>query len=60
MRQEKVSPRQFAIMQEIMQRANPQSPAAAVAEACKAVGIKPPDFGDHVEIVVDPSIEGTP
>jgi hypothetical protein len=52
MRQEKVSPRQFSTMQKIMQSADPRFPATAVHDACNAVGIKPPSYGEHVEIVV--------
>ena len=52
MRQEKVSPQQFSTMQQIMQSADPRFPATAVHEACNAVGLKPPSFGEQIEIVV--------
>jgi hypothetical protein len=57
MRQQKVSPRQFDIMQREMQRAELEghSPATCVVFACNATGIKPPKAFETVNIVVDPT-----
>lgn len=54
MRQQRISPQQFDIMQRklIQMEAEGHSPAACVVGACNEVGIKPPRPFDPVEIIV--------